>query len=290
MDTIRQLGLSNCVFQAHKKIILHTGQAEFTYHLNSPFCVIDEEKFCHQFFEKGKAEFIQATVQDFDGTFLKTNQGNFQSNIFVDASGPNSVLTKNKGRHLSFGLETIVDYQEEGLHFWYEPKIFPQGIFWIFPQGNTSRVGIGSFIGKTNLLPELSEFLARFNLKKGDLHGGYFSHRIREPISGNIFLAGDAAGQCLPITGEGIRPATFFGQKLGEIINSILEGEMTHKEGLDSYRDFVLEGRQFKYETLFWGQKLLASVPQTLFNFLAWIVHKRPINNFVLNKYLRILK
>lgn len=290
LDTASQLGLDDCVSQTHKKIVLHIGRGELIYHLNPPFCVIDEEKFCRQLFAKGQAEFIQASIQDFDGTLLKTDQGNFQSDIFVDASGPNSVLTKNKCQHLSFGLETTVDYQAEGLHFWYEPKVLPRGIFWIFPQGDTSRVGVGSYVGKTNLVPELSEFLARFNLKKSKLRGGYFPHRIEKPISEDIFLVGDAAGQCLPITGEGIRPAIFFGQKLGEIIDSILEGKITRAEGLDSYRDFVLQGRQFKYEALFRGQKLLTNIPQPLFHFLAWIVHKRPFNSFVLSKYLRILK
>ncbi len=189
-------------------------------------------------------------------------------------------------------METIVNYQEKGLHFWYEPKVLAKGVFWLFPQGQTSRIGIASYIGETDLLPKLEEFLKRFDLKinKETLHGGYFSHRLKDPVFEKVFLVGDAAGHCLPLTGEGIRPAIFFGQKLGEIINLILGEKITHQKGLELYRDFVLKDKKSKYESLYRMQKLLTKIPQFLLNFLAWLVSKKLVINFVENKYLNIIK
>jgi flavin-dependent dehydrogenase len=37
-------------------------------------------------------------------------------------------------------------------------------------------------------------------------------------------MVGDAAGHCLPLTGEGIRPAVFFAQRLSARLNDELEG------------------------------------------------------------------
>ena len=173
---LSELELEDCVKQIHRKIVLHTSRGNLVYNLATPFCVIDGEKFCQKLFEKGKAEFLKASVLGFDGQILKTDKGDFQAKILVDASGPNSVLAGSKNKDCSFGLETVVPYQDDGLHFWYEPKIFPKGIFWLFPQGKTSRVGIGSYRGETNLLSLLDEFLSRFGLKRGVVHGGYFPH------------------------------------------------------------------------------------------------------------------
>ena len=293
LDTVLKLGLGDCVLQVHKEMILHTSNPslDFSYHLESPFCVIDGKKFCQKLFEKEKTDFLLANVLSFDGTSLRTDRGVFQPDILVDASGPNSVLTENKNQYLSFGLETIVDLKEQGLHFYYFPKIFPKGVFWLFPQGKTSRIGIASYLGKTNLLPYLDEFLKRFGLKRGNIHGGYFPHRLRKPIYQKIFLVGDAAGQCLPLTGEGIRPAIFFGQKLGEIVNLILEGKITLEEGLNLYSDFVFKDRRkLKYELLYQSQRFFINIPQFLLNFFARLVSKKPVTNFVLKKYLGILK
>lgn len=283
LEMIEDLGFEKAVLQVHQKIILHLSRSNLVYFLKKPFCVVDSYKLLRGLSKMGKAEKLKARAEDFDGKVVKTDKGNFQARIFVDASGPKS------GNHLSFGLETIVEYQEEGLHFWYEPKIFPKGIFWLFPQGKTSRFGVGSYQGKTNLRPYLDEFLARFGLKADKLHGGYFPHRLRKPVEGEIFRIGDAAGQCLPITGEGIRPAIVFGQKCGEVIENIFLGKITLKQGLSKYQDFVLK-RKFFYEIMYWIQEFLISLPENLFYPLSWLVSKKPITSFVLNRYLRIVE
>lgn len=292
LDTVVELGLEDCILQRHNEMIFHIGSATHTFHLAKPFCVVDGERFCQRFFESARADFIQAAAVDIDDHLLRTTKGDFQGKILVDASGPRAVLTKSPSRYLSFGFETIVDYQEQGLHFWYEPKVLSKGVFWLFPQGKTSRIGIASYVGKTNLLPGLENFLKRFNLTldKKSLHSGFFPHRLREPVWGDTFLVGDAAGQCQPITGEGIRPAIFFGRKLGEIITAIIAGEITLAQGKEQYRNFVYADRKFKYETLYWGQKLFTNIPQTFVSLLAGVLSKRSMSDRMLGKYLRIVE
>lgn len=277
------LGFEDCVRQVHQKIVLHVSNSTLIYHLSPPFCVIDGEKFCQTLFKAGKAEFYKVTVLGFGGKVVKTSGGDFPAKILVEASGPKS------GNHLSFGLETVVDHQEEGLHFWYEPKIFPKGIFWLFPQGKTSRVGVGSYRGTTNLLPLLEEFLRRFGLKRGVIHGGYFPHSLGKPVSKNVFLVGDAAGQCLPLTGEGIRPAIFFGQKCGEIIEKILQKKISLPSGLKEYQEFVLK-RKIYYHLLDWTQDFLLGLPEKIFYLPAWLASKKPLTNFILRNYLSIVE
>jgi len=142
---------------------------------------------------------------------------------------------------LSFGLETVVPVPVSGLHIYYDPdRLLPFGIGWLFPTGGSARAGVGSYLGYTRLSETLAEFLGtEFNGSPDGLHGGYFPYRRQSPTSGPVFRVGDAAGQCLPLTGEGIRPALYFGTALGRFVRGVLAGEMTEPGALKSYRQFV---------------------------------------------------
>jgi flavin-dependent dehydrogenase len=74
-------------------------------------------------------------------------------------------------------------------------------------------------------------------------HGGFFPWRLREPTVGPVFVVGDAAGQCLPVTGEGIRPSLHFGAVCGRIVEQVIEGELALEEGLSRYRRVALAHR-----------------------------------------------
>ena len=49
------------------------------------------------------------------------------------------------------------------------------------------------------------------------VHSGFFPARLGDPFAGDVFVVGDAAGQCLPLTGEGIRPALVRGMPASQI-------------------------------------------------------------------------
>jgi flavin-dependent dehydrogenase len=66
-------------------------------------------------------------------------------------------------------------------------------------------------------------------------HGGFLTAGLRPATAGAIFVVGDAAGHCLPLTGEGIRPAVFFAQLLSEIIDQEISGTIDHALALDIY-------------------------------------------------------
>ena len=261
------LGLRDAVLQIHHKIYLHTDGKTFEYKLAYPTCTIDYKKFCQGFLDKAKkSEFKRANILGLEGEMIKTDQGDFSAAFLIDASGWSASLGKHVDaklidkNHLSFGLETEVAYKEEGLHFWYEPKFFKNGYLWLFPAGDMSRFGLGSYAGETQLKEKLMKFLDRFNLKIGDLYGGFLATGSRPPVVGDVFLVGDAAGQCFPLTCEGIRPALYFGIKLGQIIQSASEKEITLFEAKKLYRDFVLARKKY-YRYALWAQKILTSFP-----------------------------
>lgn len=289
---VKNLKLEQSVLQVHKKIVFHMRRGTLEFLLEKPFCMIDPQKLTRELFKMRKAKNLKARVHDFENGIVKTDKGDFTAKIFVDASGPEAVLSSDRDtakKHLSFGIETTLPYKEKGLHFWYEPKKYPSCVFWLFPQGETSRFGVASYQGKTKLKPALDEFLKRFKLKAGSLHGGYFPHHLRKPTVDNIFFVGDAAGECLPISGEGIRPAIIFGQRCGRIIDRVLLEKISLTQGLKEYQDSVLK-RRLHYKLLHWGQKFITSIPESFLYSLAWMSSKKSITHLLLGNYLKMIE
>ena len=51
-----------------------------------------------------------------------------------------------------------------------------------------------------------------------------------------MFFAGDSAGHCLPLSGEGIRTAFYFGIAAGRRAAGALDGEQTREQALARLR------------------------------------------------------
>ena len=136
----------------------------------------------------------------------------------------------------------------------------PHGLGWIFPVGTGSLIGIGSYAGKSKLRPPLDRYLRARDTAAGHYHGTYFPNRLGAATAGRLFAVGDAAGQCLPLTAEGIRPALYFGAECGKIVQRVLDADLTLPAGLEIYRGLVERYRR-AYRILRWAQWLTAHAP-----------------------------
>lgn len=270
LPTIEELGLEDSILQVFKTIIVHIDSRKVVFNLPYPFCTIDYKEFCQTLLKRSRAEFIKATAWGLKGNKVITDRGEFGSKYIIDASGWKAILASSlrkefvRKEDLSFGMETVLDYSDDGLHFWWN-GFADKGVTWLFPCNGKARLGIGSYIGQTRLKEGLKDFLKQFDLELDGLHGGFFPHRLREPTVENIFLAGDSAGQCMPFTGEGIRLALHFGQECGTIVQKIIDGEIDLRQGLAHYRAFVM-GHKGAFEAMLKGQRFLTSIP----NFWIW--------------------
>ena len=169
--------------------------------------------------------------------------------------------------------------------FWYNPNLVPEGVAWFFPIGRASRIGVASYVGDGHLRPHLDIFLDSLGIARAAVHGGYFPWSFREPAVGNLFVVGDAAGQCLPLTGEGIRPAIYFGQACGQIIQEVIAGNVSLQGGLDEYRAFVLRRRGL-YRLLGLLQRLLMRGPMGVVNRLVALACREPVRSYILKGYV----
>jgi flavin-dependent dehydrogenase len=137
---------------------------------------------------------------------------------------------------LGFGLETTVSHQDEGLHLWLDRGLHPGRLGWLFPCGEHSRVGLASYTGNGVKGKQVTDFALNYGPGARSLHGGHFPLKLRSPVAGPLFLVGDAAGQCLPLTAEGIRPAIYFGQQCGALLQLVLDERLTLAQAQSTYR------------------------------------------------------
>ncbi|MBI2350708.1 MAG: NAD(P)/FAD-dependent oxidoreductase [Deltaproteobacteria bacterium] len=287
-----RLGLMDSVLQVHRELVLHTRTYTAVVDVSDdPFCTFDYRKFCRGMAAALQADILKARVLGREDSSVVTDRGRFSGEVIVDASGWRSVLAsqKRKFRHrrqfMNFGIETVTRRRGEKLCFWFDPGELPRGIAWFFPIGNGSRVGVGNYIADNHLGPPLEDFLKSLGLARAETHGGYFPAGLRQPVEENIFYVGDAAGQCLPLTGEGIRPAIYFGQACGSIIQDFLDGGISLQDALQAYRSFVAEHRKV-YQALRLAQRLVANLPPPLGRFLLLLACRDIFLSYIRPHYM----
>ena len=270
LETVEAVGAEASVLQVHDRIVLHPSkEAVVEVRWRRPFCTFDYALFCQSIYKDLEVTFRKALVRGMENGRVITDAGEFRSRVIVDCSGwrRSAVGGPIDRGELGYGIETVLGHSEDGLHFYLGPEILEQGVGWVFPCGDKSRFGIASYEGQTRLKEDLDRFLERFRLRRGRLHGGFIPYALHPPTANGVFSVGDAAGQCPPLTCEGIRPALYFGTACGMIVQRVLEGELGLEEGLRSYRRFVRSHRIY-YRILHWAQWVLprlSSSPQARF-------------------------
>ncbi|HEX7974623.1 MAG TPA: NAD(P)/FAD-dependent oxidoreductase [Anaerolineales bacterium] len=292
LAVLEATGTMDSLLQIHDYFALHLRDRTVEYALPYSFCTFDYHTFCYRLLAQGNAELLQASVLSHRGHLVYTTKGVFSTEILVDATGWRAALATNSGRQAeqhrgkSFGLETVIPIAEEGLHFYYDsPRLGPHNVGWLFPTGALSRAGFASYQGHTQLNQALRNFVQdQFGRSPDGQHGGYFPYRSQPATSGQVFRVGDAAGQCLPFSGEGIRPALYFGAAAGRLARRVLDGELRAADALHSYRQFVEQHRP-AYRVLLAAQKILPGLPMAWIEALAGLAQPDPLIGAILRLY-----
>lgn len=120
--------------------------------------------------------------------------------------------------------EKIKEEDAGSCEFWFGSAHAPRCYSWVFPQKEGISVGTGSF-GRTGIKNSWEKFVARRGLKTNGSLRGYKVPLWQGDLynSGRILFVGDAAGQVMPVTYEGIS----YAMKAGELAAaSIIEGKI----------------------------------------------------------------
>lgn len=284
------LDCMDSVLQVYQRGFIHTPSKTIEYDLPYPFCSFDYAAFCQSLAKRVEADFLRATVQGLRDGRVVTDKGEFEATCIIDASGWRAILASSIDEDfvdpstMSFGVESVIRLRGTSLYFWVDPSLVSRGVGWLFPCGGYSRAGVGSYQGSSGVKEGLRTFLSQLGAGNNGLHGGFFPWKLREPTLGSLFLVGDAAGQCLPLTGEGIRPVLYFGMRCAGIVQRVIDGEIGLEYGLWIYRREVGQHR-WRYLLLESLQERLTRLANDKLTWLLSTISLRPLSHLFLRKY-----
>ena len=243
VETMVATGTAGAMLQQHDTIHVHGYGPPISIDVSThPFGVFDHAAFCAGLRARGDAEFRLEDVREVRGHAVTTNRGRYSAPVVIEARGWRGAPRRDQNDHAGYnlGIETPLPIGASGLHLYVNHKRWGAGYAWAFPAGEETRFGICWFDRVGKLEPQLDDFLGGLGLQSAPRrHGGYFPWQQRPTTLDGRYVVGDAAGQCLALMGEGIRPAVYVGIAAGRYAARVLGGALAPEQGLEAYRHFA---------------------------------------------------
>jgi len=188
---------------------------------------------------------------------IKTNNGLFFSNFFVDARGISSLIkTQNRSGILqSAQYEIYADWiSSDSIIVKFDSEKYPQFFAWVIPIAK-GKAKIGVAGSKINTIQTLDSFISTFGSKYSTIRKIYAPIWVGGPLKNFVneysLVVGDAAGQTKPTTAGGIFSCGMGGVLAGK---SISKFKKTHdKEDLNQYQKkwYSIFGKEFQQMLFF---------------------------------------
>jgi flavin-dependent dehydrogenase len=291
-DWLRNLGLMGSHRQTFGELVMHTPRVTVRYDLPWTFSTFDYRELCALLQEQGDADFEIAKVDGRTGDTVHTDRGDLTAPLIVDALGWRRILGGGANIQppdalLSRGLEVHPAGGGEDLEIWIDRSYVPAGYGWSFPAGEEVRIGVGSFDPRfhvkeptVRLAEDLSADAVRFQ-------GNWIPHALRPATDDGVFMVGDSAGHCLPLTAEGIRTALYFGLACGRELRAVVDGTQSRDAALGNYHAFSA-GHRFAFDSMLKVQRLIPRIhPRALAPALRAMGSKRFVD-WAFDHYLKI--
>ncbi len=291
-EWLRALGLEDSGRQEFGELVVHTPHGTSRYELPWTFSTFDYQQLCELLWAQADAEFETATVNGRSGETVHTDRGDLSAPLIVDALGWRRILASDGGYQppdapLSRGLEVHPESSGDDLEIWIDRRYVPAGYGWCFPAAEEQRIGVGSFdprfhVKETTVL--LADDLERPPVR---YQGNWIPHKLRAGTEDGIFFVGDSAGQCLPLTAEGIRTALYFGIMAGNELRDVLDGRQDRGRALRNYAEFV-DAHESKFRWMLRAQRLLPRLPARVQRALIRAAGRKRFVDWAFGHYLRI--
>jgi flavin-dependent dehydrogenase len=292
---LHAMGVRRSIRQEIPCMAFHTPHGSARFRMPWSWSAFDYRELCHELWEQcGEARFEIATVRGLrKSSFavrnafgaapgdVTTDRGDLTAPLIVDALGWRRVLGAGDNvqppeARISRGLEVHPDGGGADLDVWIDRSVVRYGYAWSVPADGEQRVGVGSYEPRHHVKEPTREMARRLGVPPVRYQGNWFPHELRPAAEDGVFFVGDSAGHCLPLSGEGIRTAFYFGIACGRELRAVLAGERTREEALAAYAAFsASHAPAFR---LAWRlQRLIPALPpRALTALLAVMGRERP--------------
>ncbi|OLB72241.1 hypothetical protein AUI06_01760 [archaeon 13_2_20CM_2_52_21] len=188
-----------------------------------------------------------------------------RAKVVVGCDGTGSIIARQFFPRRNYPVIAAFQYDmidcqledEATLEIFIGHKKAPAGYIWIFPKGNrTANVGIGlkgsgAKVLLDKFIQEHSSMFSGAKIERSQAAPVPVGGEVKDYVTANLMLCGDAAGQVIPLTGAGIHTSMVAGKIAGEVAGrSAREGDVT-------------AGRLSEYKERFdklWGEKISNSL------------------------------
>jgi flavin-dependent dehydrogenase len=241
---LHAMGVERSIRQELPRMAFHTPHGSVRFRLPWTWSAFDYRELCHALWEQADARFEVAKVQGRSGDTVSTDRGALTAPLIVDALGWRRVLgpganVQPPDAPISRGLEVHPhDARGEDLDIWIERDVVRRGYAWSVPAAGERRIGVGSYAPRDHVREPTVALAERLGAEPVRYQGNWFPHALRPAAEDGVFFAGDSAGHCLPLSGEGIRTAFYFGIACGRELRGVLAGEQTREDALAAYAAF----------------------------------------------------
>jgi flavin-dependent dehydrogenase len=241
---LEAMGVQRAIRQEIGCMTFHTPHGSARHRLPWSWSAFDYRTLCEALWEQsGDARFEIATVRGRSGQVVDTDRGPLSAPLVVDALGWRRVLgsgpvVQPPEAAISRGLEVHPDGSGTDLDVWIDRSLVRYGYAWSVPAADHLRVGVGSYEPSHHVKEPTRDIAGRLGLDTVRYQGNWFPHRLRPAVEDGVFFAGDSAGHCFPLSGEGIRTAFYFGIACGRELRAVLEARQTAAAALERYGAF----------------------------------------------------
>ncbi|MDX6727248.1 MAG: hypothetical protein QOK49_2053 [Baekduia sp.] len=238
------MGVEEAARQELPGMSFTTPHGRVRYRLPWTWTSFDYRHLCRLLWAQcGDARFTTAVVHGRTGDTVHTDRGDVTAPLHVDACGWRRVLAdphvQPPEAPISRGLE-VHPHDAGGLDLdvYLRRDLIRRGYGWSVPAAGERRVGTLSYDPHDRVKMSTQELTQRLDVDAVRYQGNWFPHRLRAATQDGAFFAGDSAGHCFPLSGEGIRTAFYFGIACGREVRAAATGRSTRAEALARYDAF----------------------------------------------------
>jgi flavin-dependent dehydrogenase len=241
---LHAMGVAGAIRQELPAMRFTTPHGSVRFDLPWSWAAFDYPELCRLLDAQNDARFETAKVERRTAAGVLTDRGELRAPLVVDALGWRRVLADDGFQPpeapLSRGLEVHAAHDRSGdeLHCWVERDLVRRGYGWSVPAGDEVRVGVGSYDPRRHVREPAVALAEREGRTREHFQGNWFPHRLRPAADARTFFAGDSAGHCFPLSGEGIRTAFYFGIAAGRELRAVLAGRKSREAALAAHAAF----------------------------------------------------
>ncbi len=239
---LHAMGVQRAIRQEIPCMAFHTPHGSARFRLPWSWSSFDYRELCRLLYAQTDARFEIAKVEGRTRNTVHTDRGDLTAPYIVDALGWKRVLGRTlvqpPDAPISRGLEVHPHGVSTDLDVWIDRSLVRYGYAWSVPADGEQRIGVGSYEPTHHVKQPTKDIAARLDRDAVRYQGNWFPHKLRAAAEDGIFFTGDSAGHCIPLSGEGIRTAFYFGIAAAREIERALDGDQTHERALSAYRAF----------------------------------------------------